>query len=108
VNRLAVLLAAALLVGVAAPAFAKDHDHDCRECCKQADDHGCVPSKWVFYVARNEKCDPLEDVTRSTRALLCYVDDNGKRQRWKMLRWTPWQEAQFEADLRNAAICRED
>lgn len=56
---------------------------------------------WFFYPAKNAKCDPADESTR--RAFLCYERSDGTRERWKMLRWTPMQEAQFEADLRNAA-----
>jgi hypothetical protein len=107
VNRLAALLAAALLMGAAAPAAASgSFCGEVRECLPDEPPSGprCVASKWRFFAARNANCEDLKPA--SAMALLCYFDDAGQRQRWKFFRWTPAGEAKDFAERMNALNCK--
>lgn len=95
-------------------AQAKDYHHhdemtceDVRECMPKRD---CLSGyDWVWFVAINTKCDAaqrwhIDDPGRRFR--LCYADHDGNVFLWKQLRFQPFAEMQFEADMRNQAQCR--
>jgi hypothetical protein len=77
------------------------HDHCCYDPMP-----GCVASKWEWFAARDRRCTPADGADTHGKAFLCYYDDAGEPQRFKFWGLVPLAEAEFEAEMRNAARCR--
>jgi hypothetical protein len=95
----------ALAIYGALPAAASNSECRSDHCCYDPMP-GCVASKWEWFAARDRRCTPADGADTHGKAFLCYYDDAGEPQRFKFWGLVPLAEAEFEAEMRNAARCR--